>query len=341
MANGTSRSAISIGDGSGVVSGGNGNDILLAEPQTFTAAFTPANGSGVAGTVRVSLDGAGLHVQADLTGLEAGQAHAMHIHGPLAAGHTPQESLLPTAGLDTDRDGFIELGEARPAVGPVLMTLGSPVAAADGTVHVDQTFALNALPGLASGVTLGDLLPLDFRAVEVHGLSVPAGEGAGTSGEVDGSAGYKATLPVADAPLQASGAATATSTAVNLPGAIVLGGNGSDHLIGGHGDDLLVGGRGNDILAGGLGNDDLVGGQGGDRFLVGQGKDVITDFNAAEGDRLVFSHDAGSPALVLHDTQQGTWVVAGTGAVEDPATQGVLLLGVHAHSVSDAAGWFA
>lgn len=341
MANGTSQAArITVGTGTGVVAGTGRNDILLAEPQVFTAAFQPVNGSGVTGTVRVSIDGDQLSVQVDASGLEPARDHGLHIHGPVAAGHTPQDSVPLSAGLDSDHDGFIELGEARPAAGPVLMDLGTPTAAADGRLHFAQSFALDALPGLAQGATVADLLPLDFRAVELHGLSVGAGSGAGTGGEVDGTAGYKATLPVAGASLQPAGPAP-TTTAENVEGTTILGGNGNDRLIGGHGDDILIGGRGDDVLAGGRGNDDMMGGRGADRFLVGEGKDVITDFTASQGDRLVFSHDAGSAALVLHETKQGTWITAGTGPVEDPATHGVLLLGVHAQSVADAANWFA
>lgn len=124
------------------------------------------------------------------------------------------------------------------------------------------------------------------------------------------------------------------------PGAFILGGGGNDRLIGGHGDDVLIGGAGADTLSGGLGNDDLVGGAGADRFVVGIGKDVITDFDPAAGDRLHFLPQEGSPALVLHDTPQGTWIIEGTGAVTDPASEGVLLVGLHVSDPADAAGWF-
>lgn len=325
MANGTSQAAITVGTGTGVVVGGAGDDILIAEPQVFTTQFLAVNGSGVSGSLRVSVDGDQVRVEADLTGLEAGRLHALDLHGSAT-----QDSVALGTALDTDGDGFIETAEANRAAGPALATLSA--VSTDGTLHVDQSFDLAAMP---------DLLPLDFHSVQVHGLSVAAGIGSGTSGEVDGSAGFKATLPVASADLQAQADSTASSTTTAEPGTYVLGGSGDDHLIGGHGDDVLVGGRGNDVLAGGGGGDDLVGGSGADRFLVGQGKDVITDFNPSEGDRLVFSHDSLSAALVLHDTQQGTWIIAGNGAVEDPASQGVLLLGLHVHSPADAASWFA
>ncbi len=83
------------------------------------------------------------------------------------------------------------------------------------------------------------------------------------------------------------------------------GGDGNDQLFGGNGDDVLHGGAGNDTLVGGAGNDTLDGGPGLDIMTGGKGadtfifhntdwapgsltaqKDIITDFNAAEGDRI-------------------------------------------------------
>ena len=57
-------------------------------------------------------------------------------------------------------------------------------------------------------------------------------------------------------------------------------------LRGGHGDDRLVGGSLGDILRGGPGNNVLTGSGGPDRFAFERtgGRDVVTDFNAAQGD---------------------------------------------------------
>lgn len=67
----------------------------------------------------------------------------------------------------------------------------------------------------------------------------------------------------------------------------------------GNGDDILRGGAGNDQLYGGGGNDTLTGGSGADRFYFSMygvdntarhdGADVITDFNVADGDRIVLT----------------------------------------------------
>ncbi len=67
---------------------------------------------------------------------------------------------------------------------------------------------------------------------------------------------------------------------------------GNDHLEGKGGNDTLYGNAGNDILIGGEGDDILFGGTGADTFVWNAGdigKDVIKDFNAAEGDKIDLS----------------------------------------------------
>jgi len=66
---------------------------------------------------------------------------------------------------------------------------------------------------------------------------------------------------------------------------------GNDLLVGGYGFDSLFGGDGDDFIFGGLHNDTATGGEGADYFFVseeGGDKLHITDYNAAEGDRLVY-----------------------------------------------------
>lgn len=82
-------------------------------------------------------------------------------------------------------------------------------------------------------------------------------------------------------------------------GAVTLqGGGGNDTLLGGINADNLVGGFGDDSLGGGMGADKLSGGAGADAFVFATpgetgpadaDADVITDFNAAEGDRIDLS----------------------------------------------------
>lgn len=69
-----------------------------------------------------------------------------------------------------------------------------------------------------------------------------------------------------------------------------------DVLIGSSGADTIDGGGGNDRIVGGAGTDYLTGGHGADTFVFGAHSqyDVITDFNSAEGDRVLLDL-GGSP----------------------------------------------
>ncbi|WP_374469778.1 Ig-like domain-containing protein [Phenylobacterium sp.] len=87
----------------------------------------------------------------------------------------------------------------------------------------------------------------------------------------------------------------------------ISGDEGGDILQGGKGDDVLSGGEGDDLLLGDLGNDTLTGGAGADVFvaLVRGGRDIVADFNAAEGDRVQLSsgqrytaHQAGADTVI-------------------------------------------
>lgn len=81
----------------------------------------------------------------------------------------------------------------------------------------------------------------------------------------------------------------------------LVGNSGANRLDGGAGADTLDGGDGNDTLIGGLGNDTLTGGAGADTFIIGAASvgsskaktvietDFITDYSAAQGDRLDLS----------------------------------------------------
>lgn len=144
------------------------------------------------------------------------------------------------------------------------------------------------------------------------------GTGDGTPDRFINLAGFNGTLTnLATAPgdltLLADGLAhmrhVGTTGADNLVashyGDTLLGGRGGDTLVGGNGadsidgsldNDVLTGGRGNDTLVGGAGADTMTGGTGPDLFILlgpharsGIGRDVITDFNGAEGDTIDLS----------------------------------------------------
>ncbi len=96
----------------------------------------------------------------------------------------------------------------------------------------------------------------------------------------------------------------------NLGSDTAVGGAGADTLRGGQGADLLTGGAGDDWISGDRDDDTLSGGAGADVFhsFDGAGADYVTDFNAAEGDRVLL--DAGTTYAVA---QVGADVVVSLG----------------------------
>jgi Ca2+-binding RTX toxin-like protein len=119
---------------------------------------------------------------------------------------------------------------------------------------------------------------------------------------------------------------------------ILNGGNGHDVLYGNAGNDLLNGGDGNDLLIGGVGNDTLTGGAGADTFTWKSGdlgNDVISDFNASEGDRIDLSDllpDAANANNLLDylkvDTTNNTLQVSTSGTIANGADVTIELEGV-------------
>lgn len=108
------------------------------------------------------------------------------------------------------------------------------------------------------------------------------------------------------------------------------GGFGVDLLIGGDGDDVLTGsawsdqifgGNGDDFLNGGFGFDRLNGGAGSDRFyhlgVSDHGSDWIQDFDAAEGDVLVYGGGAGAATADDFLVQQANTPNAGQAGIDE------------------------
>jgi Ca2+-binding RTX toxin-like protein len=87
----------------------------------------------------------------------------------------------------------------------------------------------------------------------------------------------------------------------------IKGSNKADVLAGSFGIDMIEGGRGNDSLDGGAGNDTLVGGVGADTFILrsGGGNDVVSDFDAASGDRVMFDFGTYSDIMVFGRLSDG------------------------------------
>lgn len=191
-----------------------GFSAAAAQAASFKADVGTLNGSGVTGTVLLDLsdDKKTLTVTTTATGLEANQTHVQHIHG-LFSGGAVANSIVPTLANDLDGDGFIEVAEGAPAYGPIILPLAT-ITTANGNASVTTTYDLtnpsifNINPATGIAFTAADLMPLTFREIVIHGLSVPAGVGAGTPGEVNGDGGYLPALPVAAGEIVAVSAAS-------------------------------------------------------------------------------------------------------------------------------------
>ncbi len=195
-----------------------------ATPMTFVADLTPLNNSGVFAHFTLVLNGDMLTVTEHATGLEPNEPHPQHIHGLLGA--AAPDTMLASPADDTDHDGYIELAEGQMSYGPILLSLTSPPGGAlnnfptapGGVINFTQTYDLADSSIFPGGISASDLFPLTDREIVIHGMTVPDGAGAGTPGEVDGTGGYKAVLPVADGFIRAASVPEPASFALLLVG---------------------------------------------------------------------------------------------------------------------------
>jgi Ca2+-binding RTX toxin-like protein len=93
----------------------------------------------------------------------------------------------------------------------------------------------------------------------------------------------------------------------------VIGNSGDDVLAGSAYSDLIFGGNGDDFINGGFGHDRVNGGEGADKFyhlgIFDHGSDWIQDYNAAQGDVLMW----GGAAATVDDFQINTADTANAG----------------------------
>ena len=86
---------------------------------------------------------------------------------------------------------------------------------------------------------------------------------------------------------------------------LTLGGATNIDGTGTSGDNILIGNAGSNSLTGGKGHDTLTGGLGADTFVFGlaSGADTITDFKAAQGDKInvnAYTHGTAQAAFITH-----------------------------------------
>lgn len=188
-----------------------GEQSFLAADQFYTTRFTTLNGSGVTGEAIIGYDiqTQSITVAISASGLEPNQVHVQHIHGfPDGT-----DAMTPTLAQDDDGDGFVELAEGLDTYGPILLNLSTDHTNGGGGDNGHSHGSVEGFPTAPDGkiwfvenyqLPAGDL-PADpmlaLREIVIHGLTVPAGVGAGTAGEIDGTAGYKLVLPVASGEL--------------------------------------------------------------------------------------------------------------------------------------------
>lgn len=162
------------------MSGSNDNGATAYEANLVALPNTRGTGKAV---LRLSANGKNLNVRITASGLDSGGPHLSHVHGlPNGA-----DSTCPTIAEDTDRDGFVELAEGAVRYGPIILDFMNIDPDQDGNIDFQTTVQLSGAAGAA--------LPLVNRHIVIHGMRVGA-VGAGTPGEVNGTAGYKVLLPV-------------------------------------------------------------------------------------------------------------------------------------------------
>jgi Ca2+-binding RTX toxin-like protein len=108
----------------------------------------------------------------------------------------------------------------------------------------------------------------------------------------------------------------------NLGNDTLNAGAGADTIRAGQGDDVVSAGGGNDWISGDRGSDTLTGGAGADTFhgFSGAGLDLVTDFNAAEGD-----HVQLDPGTTYSLRQSGADTIVDMGAGDQLVLQHTVL----------------
>lgn len=98
---------------------------------------------------------------------------------------------------------------------------------------------------------------------------------------------------------------------------------GDDILKGGESKNTIHGGSGDDYLVGGNKKDILIGGKGSDVFTVSKGRDIVEDFNLAEGDRVALKGNAQFDLVDYQAPSQVSGTMISVGSTQHLIIQGV------------------
>lgn len=158
---------------------------LQAFATTYTGTLVPTNSSGVGGTITFNVDNNILTASLVATGLADG-VHFLHIHGLDSAPGVPINTVPPPPPVppngDANNDGVVNSGEAKSAIGGVILSLAPHAAGTSaellGVNSTGGTLSFTGSYDLSTnifepGYTAADLLPLDFRVFDIHGGIVP------------------------------------------------------------------------------------------------------------------------------------------------------------------------
>lgn len=145
-----------------------------------------------------------------------------------------------------------------------------------------------------SGSSSSDSSPSGLRVLSINGSEVVTSSSAGSSSSSSSSSSIDSEGNVV----------SRVSASTNTTTISIVSFNGNDTLQGGQGDDELTGADGDDILIGNFGTDTLTGRNGADTFVLTTATDplladVITDFNAAQGDKIALTGGLSAADIIL------------------------------------------
>ncbi|MDA7429601.1 beta-propeller fold lactonase family protein [Primorskyibacter aestuariivivens] len=268
--------------GTGLLSGGTGDDLLQAASGNTTLSGGAGDDILIAEHAGVTLQG-GIGQDRFVLSVAQGTYHLLDFR--------PGEDVLDLSDFPMLRS-VGQLGFTTTANGARL-SFGDTVV--DVTAANGAPLTLADLFGTGPGFTWADRVPLGPITVPPPPPPLPPSGG----GVISGTAGNDLIIGSATDDVMSGGSGADTLAGAEgddqlwggdgfdllrgeLGNDLLGGGNGNDMLIGGDGNDMLGGGSGHDTLWGGLGGDTLEGGTGNDVLGGGAGGDVISGGGGAD-----------------------------------------------------------